>query len=453
MNKPALLALGAALGSMATAGPVLAAGTGNMNDGTSLNQTGGVNTTASASEDGSMDGNGGTEQKDKGANTPRRGLFNNKTRVPTSGLASLYVAPLASYTDDDPERRTGFGVGGSLRIGKVMGKHINTELSLSGTHFFRHSTEGNHWDTFSVGLHSLFFPFRERPIGHGLQVSPFLDLGMEFMRSRAMGPRLGGIWRYKNSPAFTADLGANFRLNNYGVKLRMEGGYQWTFDELRPPQYGGGRYVLAEPQAYIGVEIPLSSQQRPPRQVATAQDSDHDGVPNNRDQCPNTPPGTQVNAKGCPIAQKQKDSDHDGVPDSRDQCPNTPRGEQVLANGCAVKATRTLNQVTFSLSRADLTEESRKALDIEAQRLKKVFKQHPNAHAQINGYADSTGSAAFNKKLSQRRAESVRRYLISKGVSASRLKAQGFGESNPVATNKTRTGRLANRRVVVKVLK
>lgn len=449
MKKPALLALGAALGSMASAGPVLAASTGGMSDGTSMSRTGSVNTVA----DGSTGDNGEMEQNGNGKSTTHRGLFNNKTRVPTSGLASLYVAPLASYTDDDAERRTGFGIGGSLRIGKIMGKHFNTELSLSGTHFFRHSSQGNRWDTFSVGLHGLFFPFRERPIGHGIQVSPFLDLGTEFMRSRAMGPYLGGIWRYKNSPAFTADLGANFRLNNYGVKLRMEGGYQWTFDELRPPQFGGGRYVFAEPQGYIGIQIPLSSQQRPPRQVVSVHDSDHDGVPNNRDQCPNTPPGTQVNAQGCPVAKEQKDSDNDGVPNSRDKCPNTPRGEQVLANGCPVKATRTLNQVTFSLSRADLTEESKKALNIEAQRLKRVFSQHPNAHAQISGYADSTGPASYNKKLSLRRAQTVRRYLVSQGVAASRLKAQGFGESNPVATNRTRTGRLSNRRVVVKVLK
>ena len=485
MNKPALLALGTALGSMAMAGPVMAAGTGSMNNGTSMSRTGGMNTTGGTSENTGMDANGGMEQNnnENAGNASRKGQFTSKTSVPTTGLGSLYVAPLASYTDDDAERRSGFGVGGSLRVGKILSEHFNTELSLSGSHFFRHSSAGNQWDTFSAGLHGLFFFFRGRAISPNLDVSPFIDVGTEFVRSREKGAATGGNWSYNNSPAFNADLGANFRLNNYGVKLRMEGGYQWTLSGSRPAATGGGRYVFAEPQGFIGVQIPLSSQQAPPQQVATVQDSDHDGVPNNQDQCPNTrqgvqvnqngcaldsdhdnvpngidqcpntPPGTQVNAKGCPIAKKQKDSDHDGVPNSQDQCPNTPKGEQVLANGCAVKATRTLKQVNFALNSSQLTGESKQALQIEAKRLKKVFKQHPNAHAQINGYTDSTGAASYNKKLSLRRAKAVRQYLVSQGISANRLKAQGFGESDPVATNKTRTGRLENRRVEVKVLK
>jgi len=479
MNKPALLALGTALGSIAMAGPVMAAGAGSMNSGTSMSQTGGMNTTGGTSENGGMEQN----TSGNGSGLSRKGQFTSKSSVPTTGLASLYVAPLASYTDNDAERRTGFGVGGSLRIGKILSEHFNTELSLSGSHFFRHSSAGNQWDTFSAGLHGLFFFFRGRSISPNVDVSPFVDVGTEFVRSREKGAATGGNWSYQNSPAFNADLGANFRLNNYGVKLRMEGGYQWTLSNTRPAAAGGGRYVFAEPQGYIGIQIPLSSQQPPPRKVATVKDSDHDGVPNNQDQCPdtprgaqvnakgcaldsdhdnvpngidqcpNTPPGTQVNAKGCPIKQKAKDSDHDGVPNSKDQCPNTPRGEQVLANGCAVKATRTLKQVTFALNSSKLTGESKQALQIEADRLKKVFKQHPKAHVQINGYTDSTGAASYNKKLSLRRAKAVRQYLVKQGISGNRLKAKGFGESNPVASNKTRTGRLENRRVEVKVLK
>lgn len=480
MNKPALLALGTVLGSMAMAGPVMAAGTGSMNSGTSMSRTGGMNTAGGTSENGSMDQNGGMEQNtnEQGNNSSRKGQFTSKSSVPTTGLGSLYVAPLASYTDNDAERRSGFGVGGSLRIGKILSEHFNTELSLSGSHFFRHSNAGNQWDTFSAGIHGLYFFFRGRSISSDLNVSPFLDVGAEYVRSREKGAATGGRWSYHNSPAFNADLGANFRLNNYGVKLRLEGGYQWTLSDSRPAAAGGGRYVFAEPQGFIGVQIPLSSQQPPKKKVATVKDSDHDGVPNSQDQCPNTPKGVRVNSKGCAIDSdhdgvpnyKDKcpdtpkgvqvnskgcalDSDHDGVPNYKDKCPNTPKGEQVNANGCAVKATRTLKQVNFALNSSKLTGENKRALQIEAKRLKKVFKQHPKAHAQINGYTDSTGAASYNKKLSLHRAKAVRGYLVSQGVAASRLKAQGFGESNPVATNKTRTGRLENRRVEVKVMK
>lgn len=472
MNKPALLALGTALGSMAMAGPVVAADAGTVNSNTSMSQSGSMGDNGSMN--GSMDENGGNGKS-------RSGHFRNQTSVPTSGASSFYLAPLASYTDDDAERSSGFGVGGSLRIGKILSEHMNAELSLSGSHFFKQSNAGNQWDTFSAGLHGLFFFFRGRAFKPNLHVSPFLDVGAEMVRSREKGAATGGSWSYHNDPAFSADLGANFRLNNYGVKLRMEGGYQWTLYGNRPAAAGGGRYIFAEPQGYIGLEIPLGSQQPPPAQVATVQDSDHDGVPNDQDQCPNTkpgvqvnkngcaldsdhdnvpngidqcpntPPGTQVNAKGCPLA--PKDSDHDGVPDSKDKCPNTPKGEEVMANGCAVKATRTLKEVNFALNSSTLTSDSREALKIEADRLKKVFKKHPQAKAQINGYTDSTGPKSYNLKLSRKRANSVRTYLIGQGISPSRLTAQGFGEANPVATNKTRTGRLENRRVQVKVLK
>jgi hypothetical protein len=64
------------------------------------------------------------------------------------------------------------------------------------------------------------------------------------------------------------------------------------------------------------------------------QDSDHDGVPDDRDQCPNTPPGVTVDEHGC--SADQRDSDHDGVPDSRDECPNTPAGEIVDEHGCSI---------------------------------------------------------------------------------------------------------------------
>jgi OOP family OmpA-OmpF porin len=104
--------------------------------------------------------------------------------------------------------------------------------------------------------------------------------------------------------------------------------------------------------------------------------------------------------------------------------------------------------VNFAFNKADLTAESRPVLDGVAAGLK----NHPRVKVEIQGHTDSVGADAYNLKLSQRRAESVRAYLISDGVSDEQLVAKGYGESQPIASNKTDEGRAKNRRVVMYVL-
>src|SRR5207245_1731267 len=174
-------------------------------------------------------------------------------------------------------------------------------------------------------------------------------------------------------------------------------------------------------------------------------DSDKDGVPDGIDKCPNTPPGTEVDSTGCP---RFKDSDGDGVPDDRDKCPGTPPGSRVDANGCVILFTpeRTpviLRGVTFEPGRAVLQLESFTVLNIVAQSLV----ANPAIRIEIAGYTDGTGSAATNLRLSQARAEVVRAYLVSKGVTPTRMVARGYGASNPIAVNTTVEGRAQNRRV------
>ena len=70
----------------------------------------------------------------------------------------------------------------------------------------------------------------------------------------------------------------------------------------------------------------------------------------------------------------------------------------------------------------------------------------------ISGHTDSRGSSTYNQELSQRRAQSVVDYLLKKGIDAERLKSKGFGESKPIAPNDTKSGRLQNRRVEMKVV-
>jgi OOP family OmpA-OmpF porin len=142
------------------------------------------------------------------------------------------------------------------------------------------------------------------------------------------------------------------------------------------------------------------------------------------------------------------DQDKDGVLDNVDKCPDTPPAVAVDAYGCTRKGSVTLEGVTFELNSARLKPESRSVLDSVAADLKK----YPRLRIELQGHTDSSGSDAYNLKLSQQRADAVRTYLIDQGVPANQLVARGYGESQPIEDNKTEAGRALNRRVVMFVL-
>jgi len=108
-----------------------------------------------------------------------------------------------------------------------------------------------------------------------------------------------------------------------------------------------------------------------------------------------------------------------------------------------------LNNIFFKFAKATLKSESFPELD----RTVTFLEENKTLELEIAGHTDNVGSDATNQKLSQARAQSVVDYLVSHGVSASRLIAKGYGESRPVAFNNTEEGRAMNRRVEFKVLK
>ncbi len=173
-------------------------------------------------------------------------------------------------------------------------------------------------------------------------------------------------------------------------------------------------------------------------------DSDKDGVPDYLDKCPGTPAGVKVDSTGCPL-----DSDGDGVPDSLDKCPGTPAGVKVDASGCPLTILQsgagswTFNEINFEVGKADIQSSSFGILDEIAAALG----VNPQLKVVVEGHTDSTGPHAFNRDLSQRRAQAVVDYLVGKGVSPSRLSAQGYGPDRPIADNATKLGRSKNRRV------
>jgi OmpA-OmpF porin, OOP family len=141
------------------------------------------------------------------------------------------------------------------------------------------------------------------------------------------------------------------------------------------------------------------------------------------------------------------DSDGDGVPDSIDQCPNTPKGDRVDAVGCTIKDEIKLERVHFATNSDVVLEDSIPTLDYGVATLKR----YPQMVIEVRGHTDSTGSKPYNQALSQRRADSVMRYLKEHGVT-NQMTAKGYGQELPIASNATREGRLQNRRVSLRIV-
>lgn len=165
-------------------------------------------------------------------------------------------------------------------------------------------------------------------------------------------------------------------------------------------------------------------------------DNDGDGVYNEIDQCPDTPAGVAVDTVGCPL-----DSDADGVADYLDKCPATPPGVTVDNTGCPISITLSIE---FDVDKFDIKPRYHDELAKGAAFIQKYSDQK----ILIAGHTDSTGNEPYNEALSQRRAESVRSYLVENfKLAADKLFARGFGEKAPIASNDTAEGRQHNRRV------
>jgi len=170
----------------------------------------------------------------------------------------------------------------------------------------------------------------------------------------------------------------------------------------------------------IGVSLTVQSF------VVPTHDTDHDGVPDKHDECPNTPPNTIVDERGCPLPEKREIAEVDLVKELED------KGKVDL-------------HIYFAYDSDKIPPEFYPQLDDLGNAL---IYEHPDWQLQIAGHTDSIGSHKYNQKLSERRAKSVRKYLLTNfRIDDSRLIARGYGETQPVADNGTAEGRALNRRV------
>lgn len=171
-------------------------------------------------------------------------------------------------------------------------------------------------------------------------------------------------------------------------------------------------------------------------------DTDKDGINDEEDKCPNEPGVAKY--QGCPVP----DKDNDGVNDDDDRCPDLAGPAE--NGGCPTLEASKFNasNVQFVTGSATLTAAAKKELDKAARILNE---QYPQLKLEISGYTDNTGKADKNMVLSQKRAESVKAYLIKKKIDEARMTAKGYGQDQPIADNATKEGRAKNRRVEFKV--
>lgn len=202
-------------------------------------------------------------------------------------------------------------------------------------------------------------------------------------------------------------------------------------------------------------------------------DRDKDGVADLDDKCPDTKPGYKVNSTGCSIdtdkdgivdeedkcpnlagvlaLQGCPDTDGDGVADDDDRCPNT--AGTIANKGCPEMAAADVKKITLIASKIYFETNVSKLKKVSLAQLDALvvlLNKYEGANLAIEGHTDNVGADDFNMTLSQARTQSVKNYLMSKGILESRLLATGFGETMPIADNKTAAGRAKNRRVELK---
>jgi len=264
---------------------------------------------------------------------------------------------------------------------------------------------------------------------------------------------LSGLLSDKTVPYVS--LGTGFStLNNSGPGSHKE------FDLIFDPGFGvkhylsknfalrgDARYILEHSDDLhhnllynIGITVEFGFDEAPPPAPVPAPAEPEPVV---EELCPGGPEGC-VEKDWC-----KKDSDGDGVADCMDKCPDTPKGTAVDAHGCPPVADQGViifRNIQFDFDKSIVKQRSYAVLDDVVA----YMEVNKGVKMEIQGHTDNKGTAVYNKKLSYRRADSVRKYMVGKGIAPERLKVSGFGFDKPVVPNNSDENRSLNRRVEFK---
>jgi OmpA-OmpF porin, OOP family len=319
-----------------------------------------------------------------------------------------YLAASTMYFDDDGDRLIDDTLGGlQLQVGREMGQRFSLE-GLLGYHDIDGYPGQEHLE---IGINAIgkFMP--------DSRFSPYVMGGLGYLRADVGEPDFGGLptaGEASGSGTATAGVGVDVALGNSPWSLRAEYRLRQTFSDSLLDQIGS-----------IGVQYSFGGgAARATTTAAPAEPAQEAG------------PVQPV----APVRAEPTDTDRDGVTDERDKCPGTAPGRDVDANGCEKPRFR---NVYFDTESAELSDLGRRKLDETAAALER----HAGLEVEIAGHADSRGPEEYNQVLSERRAEAVRRYLEQKGIDPARMTTRGYGEARPIRSNDTLLGQSDNRRV------
>ena len=321
-----------------------------------------------------------------------------------------YLNPQYGYTWLDDDRLVDDGDHFGFGIGKHLTEYLSVELNGTWAEF-----DSNIGRTLDQSVYSLDYL---AVLARKSRVSPYLTIGGGYIENKYNNDGEYGPLAQAGL-GLMIDLGEN-RAGTFVFQLRSEVKYRYDWADGPIEETHGDLLVN------LGFALNFGASNAPPPPVV---------------QAPPPPPPP-------PPAPPPVDSDGDGVLDPADRCPGTPRGVAVDNAGCPRGGPVVLRGVDFATNSATLKPESLSVLDGVADDLK----QHPRLLVELQGHTDSSGADAYNLDLSQRRAESVRNYLLAQDVRPDQLVARGYGESQPIADNTTAAGRAENRRVVMHVL-
>ncbi len=340
-----------------------------------------------------------------------------------SALASddtgaFYVSPMLQYYQLDKGRIAKGDFGGQAGLGYNLPQGFAVEADFSrGTFNITNSPVRQRLSAYSVDVIKKFFP--------EWVVRPYALIGGgEMDDTLTRYPRTYHTYMAEAGVGVLYGLGS--QTGSTRVQLRTEAKYRldWANRNFAGPKDPSDLIFGVGFNMEFGAPVPPPPPPPEPKIVEV--------------QVPAPPPPAPTG----PI-----DSDGDGVPDDIDQCPNTPKGDRVDSVGCTIKDEIKLQGVNFATGSARLIPTSDFVLGYAVSSLKK----NPSLVIEVDGHTDSVGSDKKNLTLSQARAESVMDYLRTHGVSNS-MTARGYGKTEPIADNKTSDGRLQNRRVTLKIV-
>ena len=259
------------------------------------------------------------------------------------------------------------------------------------------------------------------PIGLGakFKVTEKINLDLGWTVNYVDGDNLDGVYRLDNDKYSYGYAGLEFALGT-GKQKAWHNPVALTYDE-----------ALAAKQTANALKGELDATKAENAKLRSdmndlLKDTDGDGVADKLDKCPDTPTGTVVDGAGCPLKTP--------APVVQEKIIVTEADRKVVADA--------IKNLEFDLGKATIRAKSFSTLNrVAALLIQKNFS------LKLAGHTDNTGSDALNMRLSKDRAESIRSYLVSQGANASRIEATGYGEAQPIATNKTAAGRQQNRRV------